>query len=77
MTLPSKSEIALVKKLGEKAQNQLYAQVVSDMIREKYSLNAELALLRQRDTKPEFEEYNAFAEQCKAEARQLIFGDEQ
>jgi hypothetical protein len=46
------------------------------MIREKYSVNTELAILRQRDTKPEeFEEYNAFAEACKAEAKKLIFGE--
>ena len=76
MTLPSKSEIELVKKLGESAQNQLYAQVVSDMIRERYSVNTELAILRQRDTKPaEFEAYNAYADQCKVEAKRLIFGE--
>jgi hypothetical protein len=76
MTLPSKSEIDLVKKLGESAQNQLYAQVVSDMIRERYSVNTELAILRQRDTKPEeFAAYNEYAEACKAEAKKLIFGE--
>lgn len=37
-------------------------------IRRKYSVNNELAILRQRDTKPEeFAEYNAYVEQCKAE----------
>jgi hypothetical protein len=76
MTLPSKSEIDLAKKLGESAQNQLYAQVVSDMIRERYSVNTELAILRQRDTKPEeFAAYNEYAEACKAEAKKLIFGE--
>jgi hypothetical protein len=76
MTLPSKSEIDLVKKLGESAQNQLYAQVVSDMIRERYSVNTELAILRQRDTKPsEFAAYNEYAEACKVEAKRLIFGE--
>jgi hypothetical protein len=76
MTFPSKSEIDLVKKLGESAQNQLYAQVVSDMIRERYSVNTELAILRQRDTKPaEFAAYNEYAEACKAEAKKLIFGE--
>ena len=37
-------------------------------IRRKYSVNAELAILRQRDVKPEeFAEYNAYVEQCKAD----------
>ena len=77
MSTPTKSEINLVKLLGEKAQNQLYAQTVTDKIRERYSLNAELAILRKRDTKPEeFSEYNTFAETCKAEARALIFGEQ-
>ena len=41
---------------------------IEERIREKYSISDELAILRQRDTKPEeFAEYNAFAEQAKAE----------
>ena len=47
-----------------------YPQLVENKIRTKYSVSAELAILRQRDTKPEeFTEYNAFCEQCKAEAK--------
>ena len=47
-----------------------YEQRVVDRIREKYSIDDELALLRQRDTKPEeFAEYNAFVENIKAEER--------
>ena len=47
-----------------------YAVLVDTKIREKYSISAELAILRQRDTKPEeFFEYNAFVEKCKAEAK--------
>ena len=76
LKLPTQSEIELVKKLGEYAQNQLYAQVVSDMIRERYSVNTELAILRQRDTKPEeFATYNEYAEECKAKARREIYGE--
>ena len=45
-----------------------YAQRVVDRIRAKYSVDDELAILRQRDTKPEeFSEYNAIVEQIKAE----------
>ena len=47
-----------------------YPQLVENKIRTKYSMSAELAILRQRDTKPEeFTEYNAFCEQCKAQAK--------
>lgn len=47
-----------------------YQERVVSRIREKYSIDDELAILRQRDTKPEeFAEYNAFVEQIKAEER--------
>ena len=47
-----------------------YIALVSHMIRRKYSINDELAILRQRDSKPEeFAAYNAYCEQCKAEAK--------
>ena len=47
-----------------------YAALVNEKIRARYSISEELAILRQRDTKPdEFAAYNAFVEQCKAEAR--------
>ena len=47
-----------------------YPQLVENKIRTKYSVSAELAILRQRNSKPEeFAEYNAFWELCKAEAK--------
>ena len=47
-----------------------YEQRVVDRIRAKYSVDDELAILRQRDTKPEeFSEYNAIVEQIKAEEK--------
>ena len=47
-----------------------YEQRVVNRIRAVYSIDDELAILRQRDTKPEeFAEYNAFVEQIKAEER--------
>lgn len=50
-----------------------YEQQVVAKIRERYSVDDELAILRQRDTKAEeFEAYNAYAESCKEEARLLI-----
>lgn len=50
-----------------------YGETVNGLIRRKYTLSEELAILRQRDTKAEeFEAYNAYAESCKGEARMLI-----
>ena len=47
-----------------------YEQRVVNRIREVYSIDDELAILRQRDSKPEeFAEYNAFVEKVKAEER--------
>ena len=47
-----------------------YEQRVVNRIREVYSIDDELAILRQRDTKPEeFAEYNAFVDKIKAEER--------
>ncbi len=47
-----------------------YEQRVVNRIRERYSVDDELAILRQRDSKPEeFAEYNDFVEKVKAEER--------
>ena len=53
-----------------------YENKVSALIRKKYSLNAELAILRQRDIKPEeYQAYNDYAEQCKTLAKQEMQGE--
>ena len=50
-----------------------YPQLVENKIRTKYSVSAELAILRQRNSKPEeFAEYNAFCELCKSEAKKEL-----
>ena len=50
-----------------------YPQLVENKIRTKYSVSAELAILRQRNNKPEeFAEYNAFCELCKSEAKKEL-----
>ena len=55
-------------------KDKLYANLVSKLIREKYSVDDEMAILRQRDTKPdEYKAYNAFCEECKAKARKEIY----
>lgn len=57
------------------AKNELlkipYEQRVVDRIRQVYSVDDELAILRQRDTKhDEFIEYNEYVEQVKAEEKE-------
>ena len=52
-----------------------YEQRVVDRIRLKYSVDDELAILRQRDTKPdEFIAYNDFVERIKAEEKEAVSG---
>lgn len=62
-----KPEKTLEQKLKE------YPIIVEQYIRQKYSISAELAILRQRDSKPEeFEEYNSYAESCKIIAKEKL-----
>lgn len=50
-----------------------YNEEVNSMIRQRYSLSEELAILRQRDSKPdEFEAYNEYAEYCKMEVKRRM-----
>ena len=54
----------------QKQDNDEYENKVVTLIRKKYNVNQELAILRQRDTKPiEYQEYYDYVEQCKAEAK--------
>ena len=54
-------------------QNEMYPNQVEKLIRRRYSLSDELAILRQRDTKPdEFEAYNTYVEACKAEVKEEL-----
>lgn len=50
-----------------------YESEVERLIREQYSVSAELAILRQRDDKAEeFAQYNAYAEECKLRAKEIL-----
>lgn len=54
-----------------------YGALVNRLLRERYSLSEELSLLRKREETPEeFAAYNAYAEACKARAREALFGKE-
>ena len=47
--------------------NPDYGKLVASVIRESYSIDDELAILRQRESKPvQFAEYNSFCEGVKA-----------
>ena len=54
----------------QKQDNDEYENKVVTLIRKKYNVNQELAILRQRDAKPEeFAEYNEYVENCKAKVK--------
>ena len=58
-------------------KEQQYKWRVSELIRQEYSIDDELAIQRQRESKPvEFAEYNTYCEQCKTQAHQEIYGEE-
>lgn len=53
-----------------------YSELIVGFIREKYSINDELAIQRQCDNseekKTEFDEYNAFCDACKVKAKEVL-----
>ncbi len=54
----------------QKQDNDEYENKIVALIRQKYNVNQELAILRQREVKPqEFAEYNEYAEQCKKQVK--------
>ena len=57
----------------EKTASATYEEIVERLIRKRYSVSAELAILRQKDTKyVEFYDYNIYAEECKAKAKEIL-----
>lgn len=55
---------------------EAYSMLVEQMIRARYTVGAELAILRQREDKPEeFAAYSEFAEACKAQAHMEVYGE--
>lgn len=66
---------AEVNSVLEATKQSRYEMRVESLIRKKYSISQEFALLRQRETKSdEFDAYWQYAEQCKAQAKQEILG---
>lgn len=58
-------------------KEEIYGQMVNELIRKKYSLSEELSILRKKDEKPEeWAEYNAYCEECKKQAKLEVYGEE-
>lgn len=67
-------EIAEAERLSETPTRK---EAIISAIREKYSLDDEIAILRQRDTKPrEFEEYFNFVEKIKSSIPEKVGEDD-
>lgn len=61
------------REVNPQSWEKLYESEIIRRIRERYTINQELAILRQRDMKPkEFADYNAYVEQCKAEVKKEL-----
>lgn len=57
----------------QKQDNDEYENKIVALIRKKYNVNQELAILRQRDAKPlEYQEYYEYVEQCKKQVKNGI-----
>lgn len=55
---------------------RLYESEIVRRIRQRYSVNQELAILRQRDEKPEeFKEYSEYVEACKVAVKSVMNDD--
>lgn len=54
-------------------KNVTYKDYVEYLIRKRYKEGDEFAILRQKDRKPdEYAEYDAYCEQCKAQAKSIF-----
>lgn len=55
-----------------------YEEKVVELIRQRYTIDDEIAILRQKDTKAdEYDAWYAYCEQCKAQARELGVSSEE
>ena len=60
----------------EVSKDDQYRQRIVELIHERYSVDDEIAILRQRDSKPEeFAEYNSYVEMCKSTARNEVYNE--
>lgn len=62
-----------VDEIPQTPNTKAYEEKVDSLIRGRYSLSEELAILRQKEVKKaEYDAYFAYCEQCKAEAREWL-----
>lgn len=71
---------ARLAKLNRAQDEQQYlairSQLISAEIRRQYTIDDEIAILRQRDSKPEeYAAYNAYAEACKTKIKDSLGED--
>jgi hypothetical protein len=61
------------REVNPESWEKLYESEIIRRIRKRYTVNQELAILRQRESKShEFAEYNAFVEKCKADVKEEL-----
>ena len=62
------------KEVNPQSWDKVYENGIIRKIRKRYTINQELAILRQRDSKPdEFAEYNAYVERCKSDTKAEMY----
>ena len=56
-----------------KAYEAYRSQLIEKLIEKRYSPKQEIAIIRQKDTKPaEYQEYYDYVEQCKADVNAIL-----
>ena len=61
------------KESNPEAYNAYRSYLIEKMVEKRYSPKQEIAILRQRDTKPdEYKAYFDYVEQCKAEVNDIL-----
>ena len=74
-TYAQNGQYNFIDDIGSGVVSEQYKWKVVELINQKYDSNDEIAILRQKDLKPlEFAEYNQYCEDCKAQAREEIYG---
>ena len=67
----TKEELIVINEINSIIAEVPYEQKVIELIREKYTVDEELAIQRQKETKPnEFEIYFNYCEECKLKAKE-------
>lgn len=69
----TEEELLQTEMINSILQEIPYEQKIVDLIREKYTIDEEFAIQRQKETKPnEFEIYFNYCEECKLKAKEIV-----